>query len=370
LGGEPKAPVKITGRVLYQGEPVENAEVYAVQEGNAILQGMKSDRSAPDGTFELTLDRPGAYVFSAQSQGLGIEVLSMVPKASEWTIDLAIPSGGITGTVLNPEGKPAPGIGMSLQRNDGLGRVRWQGSQVSTDVAGQFLFEGLEPGVYTVRANVAAFRNGNTSLGSELREGLRVTADGFQRADFRLQSPGTLKGSVLGPDGLPQAGVSIFFRDSSGQLIRNLSRTQSDAAGQFLREGLTPGSYTVSARSANLACEDTKAVLVREGKSTQVQLTLENATVLWVSLFDEQGSPQRLRTEVLDKQGVRVEGGMTPEVMRAAFRQGTSSVRQRVGPLPPGTYTVRAHTADGRSTEKEVRINGQQDEQTVSLTIQ
>ncbi|MCA9001484.1 MAG: carboxypeptidase regulatory-like domain-containing protein, partial [Planctomycetes bacterium] len=75
LGGNPKAPVLIGGRVLYQGEPVEGAEVYAVAEGNAILQGMKSDVSKEDGTYELTVDRPGAYAISARSRGIGLEIL-------------------------------------------------------------------------------------------------------------------------------------------------------------------------------------------------------------------------------------------------------------------------------------------------------
>jgi len=370
LGGEPKAPVTVLGRVVHQGQPVEGAEVYAVVEGKAIMQGMKSDRSAADGTFELTLDRPDAYVFSARSGILGVETLMDVPETSEWTMELVIPSGGITGKVLNPDGNIAPGIRMALQREDGLGRVRWQGSQTSTDVAGQFKVEGLEPGLDTVRANTSTFaRNSNKSMGSEMLAGIRVTEDGMQNANFQLQNPGSIKGVVRGPGGQALGGVSVFFRDSSGKLIKNLSRTQSDASGQFLREGLTPGDYTVSARSADMACEDSKAVSVREGKQIHVQLTLDSATVLWNSLVNDQDKDQRLRSEVLDRNGVRVEGGMTPEVMRAAFRQGTNSTRQRVGPLPPGPYTVRAFAVDGAMAEKEIRISGNESEQSVTLKV-
>ncbi|MFT5198779.1 MAG: protocatechuate 3,4-dioxygenase beta subunit [Planctomycetota bacterium] len=369
LGGEPKEPIKVVGRVLYQGQPVESAEVYAVTEGKAIMQGMKSAKSAGDGTFELTLDRPDAYVFSAQAKGLGMEILMDVPSTSEWSIELVIPSGGIAGIVLNPDGDPAPGIRLSLQRNDGLGRVRWQGSQATSDVAGQYSFEGLEPGDYTVRANTAAFNSGNTNLGSEMRGGLRVTDDGMQSANFRLKTPGTIIGAVRGADGAPQAGVSIFFRDESGNLVKNLSRTQTDASGQFLREGLTPGAYTVSARSDAMACEDTKQVTVREAKNTQVQLTLDNATVLRISLENAQGVPQRLRTEVTNSRGLRVENGMTPEVMRQAFRQGTSSSNQRVGPLPPGKYMVRGFAIDGRMAEKEITLTGREKEETIALKV-
>ena len=34
------------------------------------------------------------------------------------------------------------------------------------------------------------------------------------------------------------------------------------------------------------------------------------------------------------------------------------SAVQRVGPLPPGSYSVRAFTEDGRSTERDVSLSG------------
>ncbi|MCP5021661.1 MAG: hypothetical protein GY930_07770 [bacterium] len=369
LGGEPKAPVVITGRVLYQGRPLPDAQVVAVAEGQAIMQGMKTDKSATDGTFELTVDRPGAHVISAHAGALGMETLIDVPSASDLAIDLVIPSGGISGAVRTPDGKPASGIRLSLQRNDGLARVRFQGSQTSTDVDGVYTFDGLQPGSYTVRANSSTFGGGNRNLGTETRENVRVTDDGLQRADFHLQTPGTVHGTVRGPGGLPLAGVSIFFRDSSGLLVRNLSRTQTDASGQFEREGLTPGNYTISARSTDQACEDTKQVSVRDSKTTQVQLNLEPATTLLISLLDLRGTAQRLRVEVLDHNGLHVETGMTPEVMRAQFRQGTSSSEKRVGPLPPGEYLVKTFAANGDSAEKTVRLTGGEQEKAITLRL-
>ncbi len=369
LGGEPKAPVVIHGRVLYQGRPLPDAQVVAVAEGQAIMQGMKTDKSATDGTFELTVDRPGAHVISAQAGVLGMETLIDVPSGSDLTIDLIIPSGGITGAVRTPDGKPASGIRLSLQRNDGLARVRFQGSQTSTDVDGVYTFDGLQPGSYTVRANSSTFGGGNRNLGTETRANIRVTDEGLQRADFHLRTPGTIHGTVRSPGGLPMAGVSIFFRDASGLLVRNLSRTQTDASGQFEREGLTPGNYTISARSTDQACEDTEQVSVRDSKTTQVLLNLESATTLLVGLHDARGTAQRLRVEVLDHNGLHVESGMTPEVMRAQFRQGTSSSEKRVGPLPPGEYLVKAFAANGDHAEKTVRLSGSEQEKTITLRL-
>ena len=42
------------------------------------------------------------------------------------------------------------------------------------------------------------------------------------------------------------------------------------------------------------------------------------------------------------------------------FTEGVEKTEQRVGPLPPGTYTVRAVTEDGRSSKKVVTLSGQE----------
>ena len=40
------------------------------------------------------------------------------------------------------------------------------------------------------------------------------------------------------------------------------------------------------------------------------------------------------------------------------YTGGLGSAVQRVGPLPPGTYEVRAFSADGRSTKRSVKLDG------------
>jgi hypothetical protein len=44
------------------------------------------------------------------------------------------------------------------------------------------------------------------------------------------------------------------------------------------------------------------------------------------------------------------------------YSGGMTSAVQRVGPLPPGSYQVRAFAADGRSTERTVAVAGQAEE--------
>ena len=127
LGGEPKRPVRVFGVVSRDGEPVAEAQVYAVAEGNAVFQGMKTTIAGADGSYELIVDRPGPYSISANSDRIGVEVMVDVARADEMRVDLLIPLGRIQGTVRAPSGERAEGVRLSIQREDGLGRMRWAG---------------------------------------------------------------------------------------------------------------------------------------------------------------------------------------------------------------------------------------------------
>jgi hypothetical protein len=54
------------------------------------------------------------------------------------------------------------------------------------------------------------------------------------------------------------------------------------------------------------------------------------------------------------------------EIMKMFSEGNFNPNQQRVGPLPPGKYTVRATIADGKSLTKPVTLSGQA-ERTLSI---
>ena len=77
----------------------------------------------------------------------------------------------------------------------------------------------------------------------------------------------------------------------------------------------------------------------------------------------------RARLRVLDEQGRRVDDLFSPHEFEALFTEGFSSRERRVGPLPPGTYTLIATTPAGQEARDTVRLEAGQDERVVRLRL-
>ena len=361
LGGEPRRPVRLYGVVERSGEPLAGAQVFAVSEGSAIFQGMKTAIAGGDGRYELSVDRPGAYVVSARLGRKGVEVNVDVPRQDEVRVDLFVPLGRIEGVVERPDGRPYPGAQLAIQREDGLGRMRWDGSQAVADDRGQYSFEDLEPGVYTVRANVSGFGgDADGKLGIAVANGVEVEQDRVTNGiDFRLAQAGSIEGLVRGTNGQPVARASIFFRDEAGRLVSAVSAASTDATGRFEQDGLAPGTYSLSVRSDDYASNDQAAVTVRSGEASEVELSVETGTLVRVKLVDPDGLAKRSRVEVFDRDGRDVSGMVSVSALRALFNEGASSSEHEVGPLPPGRYRVVATLPDGQQVDRSVRLRGE-----------
>lgn len=371
LGGEPRQPVRVFGVVSRAGEALAGAEVYAVSEGSAVFEGMKTARTDETGVYQLVVDRPGAHTISATMGDVGVEQVVEVPREEELRVDLNIPLGRIEGRVREPDGSPGKGVRLSLQRQDGLGRIRWAGGQKTADEEGRYAFEDLQPGTYTVRANVSTWGGGSNerfgaSVVSDIEVGRDETVTGI---DFELESAGTVTGLVVGSDGEPVGGASLYFRDAGGRVVSRVSQTVSDASGRFTKTGLAPGTYTVSARTASETAGDAVSVRVVSGETAEVRVALETGTIVVVTVEDEDGEARRARVQVLDENDREVGDLMTLEAMQAIFNEGVSTVEQRVGPFPPGRYTVRATMADGRTNDRRVRLRARDGEKRVKLKI-
>ena len=371
LGGEPRRPVRIFGAVTLAGEPVVGANVVAVSESSAVFEGMKSAPSAEDGSFELVVDRPGPHTISAQADNLGVAVSILVPSKDEVRVDLAIPLGRIEGIVRKPGGSPASGVRLTIQREDGLGRMRWGGDQAVSREDGSYALEALEAGRYTVRANAASWGGrANSDWGTAVRSGIEVGVDETRAGvDFRLETAGSVEGLVLRSDGVPLSGASLFFRDVEGRMVSSVSSTTTNAAGEFRYEGLAPGEYSVSVRAEAYASSEVTRLRVAADETTEVRVEVEAATTLVVSVEEEDGAAMRARFEVFDEDGKEVGTLMTVDALRSMFNQGGSALEQKIGPLPAGRYTVRATLSDGQTSEKRVLLRGRPGEKQVRLKL-
>ena len=236
-------------------------------------------------------------------------------------------------------------------------------AEATTDEAGRYTFEYLRPGTYAVAAGGALFGGAfgaQSQAGRLVRTGLEV-AEGraLEGVDFTLEDPGDIRGRARDSRGEPVRDAAIFVRDSNGALLDRFSMIATDADGSFHYTGVAPGEYVVSARGGTLASSESAAVRVVAGESASVELVLQPGTRLVVEVEDGEGKPVEASISVLVEHGRAVHGmlGFT-EMMTSFGETGFDVARRRIGPLPPGTYTVTATCAAGKAS-KPVTLDGQ-----------
>ena len=363
LGAEPKSPVRVHGRVLEAGSPVSEGMVIAISEGSALMQGMKMAEIGEDGLYEVSVDRPGAYVFGVQGAGAdGIEFQLDVPETEEHEYDLELPMGAIAGTVFGPDGQPAASVSVSLStKSSGVSLSMDFGGGERTEADGRFVFEHLRPGEYELRAGGTGrfLSSSDEPLGVVVVSNIQVEDDSrVEGIEIHIGEAGSVTGTVQDENGDPVGGVTIFVRDAEGRALSRLSTTVSSPSGQFTYRGISPGRVSVSARGDGLATIDSAAVEVRAGESSEVELSVLPATILFVTVEDGEGTPLRASVQVLDQDGLDVGGLHVASELEATMSEGFDSKKTRVGPLPPGKYKVIATTRDGRSEDKPVKLTG------------
>ena len=379
--GEPgEAPVRVHGRVTLDGEPVAKSMISFVPTEGGGMELLRIKETSADGRYALELDQPGDYLVTIQTTSApgrqnSVEFRQTVPAGDEVELDFAMPLGRISGRVRGADGKPLADARVTLNIQGGLvfGTVfGGQYCETQTNADGEYEIDSLRPGRYAVAAGGAVLGgvlDERTTLGRAVRI-VEVDEDQWLRGvDFRLEEPGRIRGTVRDATGAQVAGASLFVRDADGELVELFSIAQTNASGSFEYPGLAPGTYTVVARTSTQASPAGGVpARVRSGEATELVVTVGPGTVLSVSLTDASGADLALRVSVLDAGGREMNGMLGLAEIMERYSGGMTSAVQRVGPLPPGSYQVRAFAADGRSTERTVAVAGQAEE-TVRLRL-
>ena len=150
-----------------------------------------------------------------------------------------VPTGNISGKVVNENGQPLIGANVFVRGVAGSGR------STTSDVEGNFRVGGLDPGLYSVTANAPAYT------------GVPIPSTYYRLGDsvrLELVRGGVVTGVVTNSSGEPVIGVrvrAVRIRDAKGQAEKLLAfafnERSTDDRGVYRIYGLTPGTYLVSA---------------------------------------------------------------------------------------------------------------------------
>ena len=224
----------------------------------------------------------------------------------------------IAGTVVDGDGAPVPDARVIAELVEGTAepRFRWGAPDpaATTELDGHFSIDDLDAGTYALRARSAA--------------GVEVTLGGIRagRTDVTLvfPAPGAIEVTAVGFKTTPQVIAFPPGELPSAPITATLQGTT------YVLRNLSPGSYTVTARTAGEAASAT--VDVAAGRTNRITLTSAGSGVV-------AGHVRELRT------GKPVEGMTCRALPRLAVESTGSAHGEGVRTDAQGAFLIAAAPA-------------------------
>jgi hypothetical protein len=261
--GVPSSPVErdaprpgVSGTIVDDetDEPIKGAEVI-------VTRGARNDGAevtGKDGRFHIDL-RAGEFGLRASADGYTAARLDVtVGDTNATEIRIALRRGDeLRGTVLDFNGKPAPGI-LITARADG---ERGLGRTATSAVDGTFEFSSLRPGSYSLSGGSAAREFGTLS----------GIAPGTTGVVLQLTRGGFLRISATEGNETPVPGATVSIRRVNGTrvLLSDSPRTDDDGAVEL---ACPAGVIEVDVRTDGLL--GTGEATVRSEGLTEIEVTL------------------------------------------------------------------------------------------------
>jgi hypothetical protein len=339
LGGVNKDEVLLSGTVFVGGVPAPDFRVWGgLNDPTTFSQG-KAVATDDRGTYELSFPGPGPghflVIFGQQQYAL---VPIEVGQGPLQEFDIHAPNGVLAGQVVSgvapakskkkiqvrcmPEGF-APAMTRSLTRS------------LLCEPDGRFRFENLTPGMY--RVEVSGYKNRGSAV-----QDLEVGMDS-EVTDIKLLIGG--KGNVIvrvvDPEGRPLEGAHVYAIDMDGVVHNHpLVSAATNTGGQIKLRKLDLESYRFFAQHKQWVSKGSAATLINEDKKQVVTLQAIPGGHLDFQ-FPEFAHPQQARIWVVGSQGFDFSSTLLTFDAEKYVAEGEHDSRKRIGPLPPGDYTVR-----------------------------
>jgi protocatechuate 3,4-dioxygenase beta subunit len=367
LGGGDAAQVRVHGQVVVDGEPLPGARVSATRVGSAGYGSPPTSETDGDGRYSVVLAQPGDYSFRVLFSGGSVRSNHEIPSGQEVALDLVFETGGISGRVTDAAGTPVSGFRVGARSMEDVAGGR--GTAV-TDPEGRYRVAPLAAGRYAVRGGGARMpwdEQTGPVHGAVVRTGVDVRAGATtEGVDLVVHDGASVRGTATAVDGMPVGQARVFAWNAAGQLVGGTFPWESQGGGAFAMNGLPPGRLTIGVVEGLRASHFRDEVDVEPGATVRIELTLADASVMKLSVEDD-GSPAPAVFRVVSRTGLDVSEIVDGRQYGFLEMNQPQTVR-RIGPLPPGAYTVTATLPDGRQVTKKVTLVGEAETEVVLTT--
>ena len=280
LGAPPEHPIRLRGRVTCAGEPLSGTWIACGLDWGDPSYPEQSTTCAADGTFELTVDGPGDYLFGFDTEsGVDTVVSRSIPDQPVVELVFDLPNGRLTGWLRTHDGRPAARCPLILRREDGEARGWASRHFAHVEDDGSFSFSLLSPGNYSLHAGwsgVWSYEGEGETPGFLVLEDLKLEP-GEALTDLIVDLPrrGTIAGRVLDSRGSAVPSATISF-NVPGQVPFELwPPVETDDTGYFRFPGAPVETVRVQAREGERRSE-IRPVEVREGSVVEITLQLRD----------------------------------------------------------------------------------------------
>ena len=284
------ALVAVTGDVRLGGSALQTGIAMLFQPGSTIQRYMAT---VTQGSFDFGRIRPGTYRLQVTagllSGSVGEPKIVRVPEQESHRIEVDLPGGGISGTVLHDDGRPASGVVLSVSSPTVSGaameRVDIGEGTAMSGGDGSFSFQGLATGSYDIFAKELMLAGGAGQSGR--LSGISIGA-GEVRDDLviHLGAGGRLHVAVRDSIG-PRGNALVTLLGPSGGPLDLFHRSLTDRDGEIEFQGLPEGQYRVSVDAPRTAPGISPPVFVGEGASADVVVTLDSGVPVTLKLEGE-----------------------------------------------------------------------------------
>ena len=290
----------IRGHLIDAGtrQPITSKAQVSIQAHEPTRAFMRNAGTSKSGAYEFTglpagsycigVDFASGYACEGKHDPVAVSLGQTVER-----VDIALEKGGqawISGSVLNPDGSPAPHatIWLEMKPTDGGTIGWWSGSAAD----GTFSIKGKPETPYTLCAFTHDYlteKLGPLQPSETSREGLSL----------QLRPAAAISGKVVGEGGQPLPDTKISFRpiEPSGRMGRSTD-TDADNQGRFECGPLWAGTYRISiwenAQFGGHLEPEPETITVADGQKMQnLKLTAVGLGSLSIvgRVTDPQGAP-------------------------------------------------------------------------------
>jgi uncharacterized GH25 family protein len=278
------------GRVVDEGgRPIEGA---ALLLASPYGEGLRDAVSDAEGRFEFRHLIPGRVSLRAthpdHAPGFlkAVEIPPETPRVNLGTVKLP-PAEAIEGRVTDSRGRAIEGAEvLSYGETSGFGgdsmAMLDEEAPLRTGSDGSFRIERLESGKrYALTVRHAGYVEASVP---------GVPAPTLEPLTIELKAARSLSGRVLGPEGEPVEGATVFwFQDGN---VSFDSAVKSDADGKFRITGFPPGTLMLEAMAEGYANRRIEGIEIPGDKDPEdLQITLQRAITLDVRVLNAEGEP-------------------------------------------------------------------------------